>query len=150
VEKQALIVARSQDEIDMVLNRLLHILLTALPLTLFLAGGGGVFLLRRILNPVEKIISTAREIEATWICMGESLQRKAETIREALFMYGSPLLMMVQRFKRGVGRTAIGHHPSSSFCGVFSKKDVYQVESPAPLSSTTADRAGRYRYRKCL
>ncbi len=63
VEKSALIVARPSREIAQVMRWLLQILLMALPLTLVLAGGGGIFLLGRALKPVDLITRTAREIE---------------------------------------------------------------------------------------
>ncbi len=63
VNRAALIVARSTLPLKNVLNMLLAIMVTSLPLTLILAGGTGIFLLRRALKPVEQIANTARKIE---------------------------------------------------------------------------------------
>ncbi len=63
IHRAALIVGRSSKDIDTTLNRLFQIFIIALPLTLVLAGGGGLFLLRRVLIPVKEMTDTAREIE---------------------------------------------------------------------------------------
>jgi len=62
-ESAVLVIARSTKQIDDALAGLVRILIIAVPLTLLVAGGGGVFLARRALKPVDKIAQTAREIE---------------------------------------------------------------------------------------
>jgi heavy metal sensor kinase len=59
----ALFVARSTQGIDAAMHALLRTLMLAIPLTLLIAGGGGIFLAGRVLRPVEQIASAAREIE---------------------------------------------------------------------------------------
>ena len=58
-------VARSTTDIEMALKKLLQILLFAFPTTLFLSGWGGLFLLNRILRPIDQISQTTRKIGET-------------------------------------------------------------------------------------
>ncbi len=64
-EPAALVIARSTKQIDQALAGLVRTLIIVVPLTLLLAGVGGIFLARRVLKPVDKIVQTAREIEET-------------------------------------------------------------------------------------
>lgn len=63
IDKAVLVIARPINDIETALNRLFQILCLAVPLTIVLAVGGGVFLARRVLRPVEKIAETAKKIE---------------------------------------------------------------------------------------
>ena len=63
VESAALVIGRPTEDIKQALDRLLHTLLIAVPLTLVAAGGGGVFLARRALKPVDEMTQKARSIE---------------------------------------------------------------------------------------
>jgi heavy metal sensor kinase len=63
IQTGVLAIAHSTREIDRALAQLAHTLIIAVPLTLALAAGGGIFLARRALKPVDKIAQTAREIE---------------------------------------------------------------------------------------
>lgn len=65
IENAVLLVARSTTGIDMALKKLLQILIFAFPTTLFLSGWGGIFLLSRILSPIDKISQTTRTIGET-------------------------------------------------------------------------------------
>lgn len=65
IQKAVLVVARPTQPIQDTLDRLLNILLLVLPLTLCLAGAGGIFLLDRVLKPVNRIRETARHIRET-------------------------------------------------------------------------------------
>lgn len=58
-------VARSQEEIEGPLERLLLLIFCAIPLTLGIAVGGGIFLARRALTPIDQIAAEARQISAT-------------------------------------------------------------------------------------
>lgn len=59
------LVARSEEEAENPLDRLLLFILIAIPLTLVLAAGGGLFLARRALSPIDHIAAKARRISAT-------------------------------------------------------------------------------------
>jgi len=58
----ALVIACSTKQIDQALDGLVRTFVIAVPLALALAAGGGVFLARRALKPVDKIARTAQEI----------------------------------------------------------------------------------------
>jgi len=57
-----LVIARSTRQIDQALHGLVRTLIIAVPLALALAAGGGIFLARRALKPVDKIAQTAQKI----------------------------------------------------------------------------------------
>jgi len=60
-----LVVGRPMDVISSSLGALGWTLVIAVPLTLLLSAGGGLFLVRRALHPVDRMIETARGIEET-------------------------------------------------------------------------------------
>ncbi|MCP4116969.1 MAG: HAMP domain-containing histidine kinase [Desulfobacteraceae bacterium] len=62
IHKAALVIARPAGYIGDTLQRLLHILFAAVPLTLAFSGAGGLFLARRAFKPVEDIANTANRI----------------------------------------------------------------------------------------
>jgi heavy metal sensor kinase len=64
VDQAVLVIGRSTKNIDLTLHQLFKILVLVLPLTLFLMGCCGIFLLRIVLRPVQNISDTAREIGA--------------------------------------------------------------------------------------
>jgi heavy metal sensor kinase len=61
----ALAVARPMDNILAAQHALLQTLLVVGPLTLLLSAGGGLFLARRALRPIDRMVQTVREIEET-------------------------------------------------------------------------------------
>jgi len=63
IQPAALVIAHSTKQIDQALAGLVRTLIIAVPLALALAAGGGIFLARRALKPVDKIAQTAQEIE---------------------------------------------------------------------------------------
>lgn len=64
-------VARNETAIHRELNRILLIMLTALPISALLAGAGGYFLAGRMLGPVKQITDQARKISAE--CLEERI-----------------------------------------------------------------------------
>lgn len=79
----ALIIARSTRQIDNALARLIRTLTIAVPLALALAAGGGIFLARRALEPVDKIAQTARQIEESDLSRRITVNTKDELGRLA-------------------------------------------------------------------
>ena len=81
---------RPTDDMVYALRTLRNTLLIAAPLTLLLSGIGGLFLVRRTLKPVDKIIATARAIEETDLAKRvpvesrDELGRLAQTINSML------------------------------------------------------------------
>jgi heavy metal sensor kinase len=95
IREAALVVGRPITDIEAACRQLLHILLFALPITLVIAGGGGVFLAQRAFRPVEKITETAREIEAT-----DLSRRIAVTSKDELGHLASTLNQMIARLEK--------------------------------------------------
>jgi len=99
VESAALVVGRSTGEIDEALADLERTLLIAVPLTLVVAGAGGVFLAGRALKPVDQIARTALEIE------GRDLsQRIPVTTKDELGRLASTLNQMIERLEKAFKR----------------------------------------------
>jgi len=99
VHKSALVVARPTGDTDMALQRLLQILLFAVPLTIVFAGGGGMFLARRAFKPVDQIAKTAREIEEKDLSRRIDVQTKDELGRLA-----ATLNQMIDRLEKAFKR----------------------------------------------
>jgi len=95
----AVVVGRSTDNIERALNRLVGIFIIAGPLTLVVAAGGGVFLARRALKPVDDISRTARSI-------GESdlNQRIEVNTKDELGRLASTLNQMLERLQKALKR----------------------------------------------
>jgi heavy metal sensor kinase len=83
IQPAALVVARSTKQIDQALVSLLRTLAIAVPLALALAAGGGIFLARRALKPVDKIAQTAQEIEESDLSRRINVNTKDELGRLA-------------------------------------------------------------------
>jgi heavy metal sensor kinase len=83
IYKTALVVGRPVNDIESALEQLLHLLFISVPLTVLLAGGGGIFLARRAFMPIEKITETATEIEATDLSRRIDVRSKDEVGRLA-------------------------------------------------------------------
>lgn len=60
-----ILVVRPVEEAEGPLDRLLLFILIAIPMTLVMAAGGGIFLARRALQPIDEIAAKARQISAT-------------------------------------------------------------------------------------
>ena len=99
VHRAALMVARSAKNLETALGLLFQILLAALPVTLILAGGGGVFLLRRALKPVEQITDAAREIEEN-----DLSRRIRVSTKDELGRLASTLNLMIERLEKAFQR----------------------------------------------
>jgi heavy metal sensor kinase len=79
----ALIIGRSTKQIDQALHGLVRTLVIAVPLALAVAAGGGIFLARRALKPVDKIAQTAQEIEENDLSQRINVNTKDELGRLA-------------------------------------------------------------------
>jgi len=99
VESAALIIGRPTKAISQALSGLLRTLAIAVPLTMLLAGGGGVWLARRAFRPVDRMSQTAREIEATDLSRRLEVSTKDELGRLAL-----TLNQMIQRLQKAFQR----------------------------------------------
>ena len=95
----ALIIGRSTRQIDQALQGLVRTLVIAVPLALAVAAGGGIFLARRALKPVDKIARTAQEIEETDLSQRINVNTKDELGRLA-----ATLNAMIGRLERAFQR----------------------------------------------
>ena len=99
IQPAALVIARSTKQIDQALTGLVRTLVIAIPLALALAAGGGIFLARRALKPVDEIAQTAQEIEET------DLSRRINVnTRDELGRLAATLNAMIGRLEKAFQR----------------------------------------------
>ena len=99
IQSAALAVGQPTKHIEGSLNELLRMVFVAFPLTLIVAGVGGVFLARRALKPVEMMAQTAREIEET-----DLSQRVDVNARDELGQLAATLNQMLERLESAFRR----------------------------------------------
>ncbi len=99
LEEAILVVAQPTDAIDSALAALRNTLLLAVPLTLILSAGGGLFLIRRALRPVDRMIATAHAIEETDLARRVPVQS-----RDELGRLGRTLNSMFDRLEQAFER----------------------------------------------
>jgi heavy metal sensor kinase len=99
VRPEALVVGRPTNDIEQALNGLFQTLLVAVPLTLVIAGGGGVFLARRAFIPVDQMTQTARDIEET-----DLSQRIKVYTKDELGRLATTLNQMIERLEKAFKR----------------------------------------------
>ena len=99
IESAALIVGRPTEGVKQALDGLLRTLMIAVPLTLVAAGGGGVFLARRALKPVDEMTQKARTIEERDLSQRIQVKTKDELGRLA-----STLNEMIERLEKAFKR----------------------------------------------
>lgn len=93
------VVAQPLDGIRSALSALGTTLLVAVPLTLLLSAGGGLFLVRRALRPVDRMIASARTIEET-----DLARRLDATSNDELGRLGETLNGMLHRLEHAFRR----------------------------------------------
>ncbi|MCP3888145.1 MAG: HAMP domain-containing protein [Desulfobulbaceae bacterium] len=99
IDKAVLTISRPINDIEIALDRLFYILCLAVPLTIVLAGGGGVFLASRVFRPIEKITETAKKIEES------DLSRRIDVkSRDELGRLASTLNQMIARLESAFNR----------------------------------------------
>ena len=94
-----LIVGRPVGPIEDALNGLLRVFIIAIPACLAIAGGGGIFLARRVLKPVDTIAQTALEIEESDLSRRIDVKTKDELGRLAF-----TLNQMIDRLEKAFTR----------------------------------------------
>ncbi len=99
IESATLVVARPSGDIDTVLHLLMQIFSVAIPITIAVSAGGGIFLARRALKPVEQITNTAHKIGETDL----SLRINVET-QDELGHLGETLNQMISRLEKAFER----------------------------------------------
>jgi len=99
IQPAALVIARTTKQIDQALAGLVHTFMIAVPLALALAAGGGIFLARRALKPVDKIAQTAQEIEE-----GDLSRRINVNTKDELGRLAATLNAMIGRLEKAFQR----------------------------------------------
>jgi heavy metal sensor kinase len=99
VEPAAVVVGRSTKDIEQALDGLVRTLGIAVPLTLVVAAGGGVFLARRAFKPVDQISQAARDIGER-----DLSQRIEVNTRDELGRLASTLNQMIERLQEAFKR----------------------------------------------
>jgi heavy metal sensor kinase len=133
IQPAALVIGRSTKQIDQALAGLVHTLIIAVPLALALAAGGGIFLARRALKPVDKIAQTAQEI-------GESdLSRRINVnTKDELGRLAATLNEMIGRLERAFQRqkqfTSDASHELRAPLAVIEAESTLALQKERPSS----------------
>jgi len=133
IQPAALVIAHSTKQIDQALAGLLRTLIIAVPLALALAAGGGIFLARRALKPVDKIAQTAREI-------GESdlSQRINVNTKDELGRLAATLNEMIGRLEKAFQRqkqfTGDASHELRTPLAVIEAESTLALQKERPSS----------------
>jgi heavy metal sensor kinase len=128
-----LVIARSTRQIDRALARLAGTLLIAVPLTLAVAAGGGIFLARRALKPVGQIAQTAQEIGE-----GDLSRRIDVNTKDELGRLAKTLNEMIGRlenaFRRQQQFTSDASHELRTPLAVIEAESTLALEKERPSS----------------
>jgi len=128
-----LIIARSTKQIEQALHGLVRTLIIAVPLALALAAGGGIFLARRALKPVDKIAQTAQKI-------GESdlSQRINVNTKDELGRLAATLNEMIGRLEKAFQRqkqfTSDASHELRTPLAVIEAESTLALQKERPPS----------------
>jgi heavy metal sensor kinase len=129
----ALIIGRSTKQIDQTLHGLVRTLIIVVPLALALAAGGGIFLARRALKPVDKIARTAQKI-------GESdlSQRINVNTKDELGRLAATLNEMIGRLEKAFQRqkqfTSDASHELRTPLAVIEAESTLALQKERPSS----------------
>jgi heavy metal sensor kinase len=128
-----LIIGRSTKQIDQALHGLVRTLVIAVPLALALAAGGGIFLARRALKPVDKIAQTAQKIEESDLSRRINVNTKDELGRLA-----ATLNQMIGRLEKAFQRqkqfTSDASHELRTPLAVIEAESTLALQKERPSS----------------
>lgn len=129
----ALIIGRSTKQIDQALARLVRTLVIAVPLALALAAGGGIFLARRALKPVDKIAQTAEEIEENDLSQRINVNTKDELGRLAATL-NAMIGRLEKAFQRQKQFTSDASHELRAPLAVIEAESSLSLQKERPPS----------------
>ncbi|MDH4292069.1 MAG: HAMP domain-containing protein, partial [Dehalococcoidia bacterium] len=129
----ALIIGRSTKQIDQALHGLVRTLVIAVPLALALAAGGGIFLARRALKPVDKIAHTAEEIEETDLSRRINVNTKDELGRLAATL-NAMIGRLEKAFQRQKQFTSDASHELRAPLSVIEAESTLALQKERPPS----------------
>ncbi|MGB6874085.1 MAG: ATP-binding protein [Dehalococcoidia bacterium] len=128
-----LIIGRSTKTIDQALAGLVRTLIIAVPLALALAAGGGIFLARRALKPVDKIAQTAQKIGE-----GDLSQRINVNTKDELGRLAATLNEMIGRLDKAFQRqkqfTSDASHELRTPLAVIEAESTLALQKERPPS----------------
>ena len=128
-----LIIGRSTEQIDQALHGLVRTLAIAVPLALAVAAGGGIFLARRALKPVDEIARTAQEIEENDLSQRINVNTKDELGRLA-----ATLNQMIGRLEKAFQRqkqfTSDASHELRAPLSVIEAESTLALQKERPPS----------------
>ena len=133
VESAALAVGRSTEDIGEALNGLIRTLVIAVPLTLLVAGGGGVFLAKRALKPVDQITRTAHEIEESDLSRRIPVQSRDELGRLA-FTLNQMIERLERAFKRQQQFTSDASHELRTPLAIIQAESTLALKKERPAN----------------
>jgi heavy metal sensor kinase len=133
IQPAALVIARSTKQIDQALAGLLGTLIIAIPLALALAAGGGIFLARRALKPVDKIAQTAQEIEESDLSRRINVNTKDELGRLAATL-NAMIGRLEKAFQRQKQFTSDASHELRTPLAVIEAESTLALQKERPLS----------------
>ena len=132
-ELGTLIIGRSTKQIEQALHGLVRTLIIAVPLALALAAGGGIFLARRALKPVDKIAQTAQKIGE-----GDLSQRINVNTKDELGRLATTLNEMIGRLEKAFQRqkqfTSDASHELRTPLAVIEAESTLALQKERPPS----------------
>jgi heavy metal sensor kinase len=131
IQPAALVIARSTKQIDQALAGLLRTLIIAVPLALALAAGGGIFLARRALKPVDKISQTAQEIEENDLSRRINVNTKDELGRLAATL-NAMIARLEKAFQRQKQFTSDASHELRTPLSVIEAESTLALQKERP------------------
>jgi heavy metal sensor kinase len=133
IQPAALVIARSTKQIDQALAGLVHTIIIAIPLALALAAGGGIFLARRALKPVDKIAQTAQEIEESDLSRRINVNTKDELGRLAATL-NAMIGRLEKAFQRQKQFTSDASHELRTPLAVIEAESTLALQKERPSS----------------
>jgi heavy metal sensor kinase len=131
IQPAALVIARSTKQIDQALAGLVRTLIIAVPLALALAAGGGIFLARRALKPVDKIAQTAQEIEENDLSRRINVNTKDELGRLAATL-NAMIARLEKAFQRQKQFTSDASHELRTPLSVIEAESTLALQKERP------------------
>lgn len=128
-----LIIAHSTKQIDQALHGLVRTLAIAVPLALALAAGGGIFLARRVLKPVDKIAQTAQKIEGSDLSQRINVNTKDELGRLAATL-NEMIGRLEKAFQRQKQFTSDASHELRTPLAVIEAESTLALQKERPSS----------------
>jgi heavy metal sensor kinase len=128
-----LIIARSIKQIDQALHGLVRTFIIAVPLALALAAGGGIFLARRALKPVDKIAQTAQKIGEADLSQRINVNTKDELGRLAATL-NEMIGRLEKAFKRQKQFTSDASHELRTPLAVIEAESTLALQKERPPS----------------